>query len=1230
MGSSLVLGSLEQGNLHFALLGPPQVYHNGQLLAFPSRKALALLIYLAVEGGTHSRKTLSELFWPESDAAHARATLRATVLELRDVLDGDTSPEYRHVLHRVPHLLIDRDTLGLDLTSGVSLDLQTLQAAWVVARDSSRAAATLPEEVRRAQRAQLHEASILSREEFLAGFSLHNAPGFDDWARFQREYWHLRMQLVFDRLSQWYEEAGETEQAIATIIRWLSISMLNEDASQRLMRLHFATGNRVAALQAYEALRVILDSEVHAEPTPETMALAERIRATAPPRLEKQRTSWAFPLSLTLLNTPLVGRAREYGTLLERYFTARSGQTQVVLLEGEAGIGKTRLATEFVGWAAAQGADVLRGQAFESSGRLSYQPFIEALRPRIDQENAPDDLLHDVWLTELARLLPELRERYPDLSSLVADASVARNHLFEAVARLLDALAARTPLVLFLDDLHWADTATLDLLHYLARRFAERATPVLLLLSLRTEALQTTPRLAEWRANLGRIVSLTRLPLGPLSAQDTLRLLHALAGGNGNKGAKRTEVFGPGEEPLAVSLDRVGQRLFAETGGQPFYLIETLKLLLERSLFTPSPGGDGASSGDFAAAIVKELSVPRLFPPSVRELISLQLDRLSPAAFAFLVAASVLEQDATFERLCEVSDLSEKEGLVALDEVLRSRLMREPKQQNGQPGNEAFTFTHDMIREVVYVEAGETRTRIFHRRALQTLQDASVPPAKLAYHARSAGVLEPAFRLSVMAGDEALSVFALHDAIDHYEQAWRLLAEQPSGHTMQGGLAASELHHLFVSLARTCELTRVWEQARPMYGAMLAQVLRVVAQVDNTIALEKTQWYLAMIDTYLADLAAAMTHAERALASARNLGQPDLIVQSLTALAYVKMQMGAWEENEKLVAEANELYVAKRDRAMEADSLSLLANTHIHLGRPQAGIIQARSALTISQDIENVWGQVNAIYELTSGLLDIGAYTEALEIALQAVMRARAFGTRSQWANSRLLRSLTQLGGVYREMQAFHAAREVDLEALKLNEAMGSQPYTTLVTTVLCADYSLTGEWVDAHRYARQASTGEGYNALSYAGIPQWCVTEALLHGKDVAQAREHLGRLGTRTGDGRRDRIQYLQAYARLALWEGHLEQALSSLEEARVLAEEIGLPGELWHVQAALGDLYESQGEQMPAGHAFAQAATVVQELAGQIEDEALQTSFLAAPQVRRVLEQGADGIGLSPHGR
>ena len=1211
-----MLRVLERGTLHFALLGPPQVYQDGQLLVFPSHKALALLLYLAVEQGSHSRKMLSELFWPESDAAHARSALRTTVVELRDVLAEEASPAQRTGMHRIPHLLIDRDSLSLDVTSQVSLDLQTLQAAWVLARDTTRGTVQLPEEQRRAQLAQLQEATMLARGEFLDGFSLHNVQGFDDWVRFQREYWHLRMHLVFDRLSSLYEDVGEFDQAIAVIIRWLALTFLNEEASQRLMRLHFAAGNRVAALQAYEVLRALLASEIHAEPTPITMALAERIRATSPAHYTlQQATRRASPLQ-SLLAAPFVGRTREYGLLLEQYYLARQGQIQVVLVEGEAGIGKTRLATEFLDWAIAQGADVLRGQAFESNRRLAYQPFIEALRPRIDQENAPEDLLHDVWLAELARLLPELHERYPDLTRVVDDASVARNHLFEAVARLLTVLAARTPLILFLDDIHFADTATLDLLHYLARRFTERATPILLLLCVRTQARQTTSGLAEWRANLGRIVPLTRLQLGPLSAQDTVHLLDILVRRN-----QEGEAKGPRTPNLAMYeqidvLERVGQQLFAETRGQPFYLIEMLKLLLVHSIFPPSSseGKESTRTGDVATAMIKELSMARLFPPSVRELISIQLDRLRPSAFAFLVAGAVLEQDATFERLCSVADLSEHEGLIALDEVLRSLLVQEPKLSSGLEGSDVYTFTNPMIRDVISVEAGETRNRIFHRRALYLLQDTSTPVAKLAYHALSAGMLDPAFRLSVAAGDEARAVFALHVAIEHYEQAWHLLATQQMSSLAQAKITLSDVYHLYVALGHAYELTRTWEQGRPLYVAMLNYLLQMTAQ-DETSRVAKTPWYQAMLDLSMADQKTAIPYGERALAVARSSGQTERIAQSLNVLTSVMMQTGAWEVYEQHATEMLTYYATLQDRVMEADTLCMLAHAHLHRGRLHLGITQARTALIISREIRNTWGQVNALYDLTSGLLDSGAYTEALESSLQAVASARTLDRSSARANTLLLRALIQLGGVYRAMQAGPAARKVDLEALMLNETLASSSYTAVVTSVLCADYALVEEWADAQRYARQATMVAGEYGLVYVEIPHWYVTEALLHGGDTVRAQEHLARLNALIGDGRRDRVQYLWASAELAAWEGHPEQARSHLEQARVLAEEIGLPDERWHIELALGDLNLSQADQ-----AYAQAVSVVRDLAERIEDEVLRTSFLTSPRVQRVLEHTA----------
>ncbi len=154
---------------------------------------------------------------------------------------------------------------------------------------------------------------------------------------------------------------------------------------------------------------------------------------------------------------PLVGRAAAFRQLVENFQQARGGQAQAVLVVGEAGIGKTRLAAEFLAWANAQGAEVMRGHVLEMGGRLPYQPLVEALRPRLEAENAPEDLLEDLWLAELARLLPELRVRYPDLPAPTEDELSAKGRLFEAVARLFDALARRAPLVLLLEDLQWVD-----------------------------------------------------------------------------------------------------------------------------------------------------------------------------------------------------------------------------------------------------------------------------------------------------------------------------------------------------------------------------------------------------------------------------------------------------------------------------------------------------------------------------------------------------------------------------------------------------------------------------------------------------------------------------------------------------------------------------------------------------------------------------------------------------
>jgi DNA-binding SARP family transcriptional activator len=412
--------------LHLKLLGAPEVSYGEQPVKLPTRKALALLIYLVVEQGFHSREKLVALFWPESPASLGFAALRNTLARLRAAL------------RPAEPLLLDHDgLLAFDFATRATLDLQLVEAA---------VQASLADQP---DIAALQAATSAYRADFLEAFSLADAPAFDDWASVQRERWHHQIGVVFEALSRQHEQRRDFEPALATTIRWVTHDRLNEAAYRRLTQVHALRGDHIAALRVYAACQAAFQAEFGMPPSSEMTALAQRIR-----RIHAQGgrmgatlaapVSSGIPQPRSLSDPPFVGRTMEHTQLTSAYRAVQQGQTTIVVLQGNAGIGKTRLATEFLHWLIVQGADVLVGRAFEAVGRVSYQPIVEALRQRLEQENAPDDLLSDVWLAELSRLLPELHDRYPDLPAPSADATLARARLPEAVARLGQALAARS------------------------------------------------------------------------------------------------------------------------------------------------------------------------------------------------------------------------------------------------------------------------------------------------------------------------------------------------------------------------------------------------------------------------------------------------------------------------------------------------------------------------------------------------------------------------------------------------------------------------------------------------------------------------------------------------------------------------------------------------------------------------------------------------------------------
>jgi DNA-binding SARP family transcriptional activator len=471
------------------------------------------------------------LLWPESSQSSAAATLRTTLSRLRKALGpaGDV-------------LITEAGNVGFDSNPLIDLDLDWLRTA---ARED-----TPPGELR----------SILTvdRGEFLDGFSLPDAPAFDDWVSTQRGACLRQLEMVYDRLSQHLLSIHDSAAAVETAARWVIRAPLSEQAYRRLMAAHALNGQRPAALLTYHQLQDTLKRELGLQPGRETVLLASSIdqgrigveRLDSSPKIGRvSSTDRQRRLSL-----PLVGRSAEHSRLVESFHQIGGEKAQAVVIIGAAGVGKTRLVNSFRDWALLDSpeTEIWQGKAFETGGRLAFQPVVEALRIRLDQVNAPEDLLEDVWLAELSQLMPELRARYPDLPlPLTGNANFVRARLFESIATLGNALAARHPSVLILDDMQWADADTLDLIHYLARRWAEMKAPILLLLTVRQEAYAADTSLREWLARLERDTSLTRLLLDNLSGAAVEELVKSLAGDGGNETATSPSLPGCGPR-LAV------------------------------------------------------------------------------------------------------------------------------------------------------------------------------------------------------------------------------------------------------------------------------------------------------------------------------------------------------------------------------------------------------------------------------------------------------------------------------------------------------------------------------------------------------------------------------------------------------------------------------------------------------------------------------------------------------
>ena len=482
--------------VHVMLLGPPRVERDGVAVAFDTRKALALLAVLALADRPRPRDVLAELLWPEHDSEHARGALRRTLSALRSGVGPDV-------------VEATRDRVSLVRAPGLTVDVDVFRSA-AAAGDPGAAAAAF-------------------RGEFLEGFGLRDAPGFEDWQRSEADGLARELAAVLARL---VEASGD----VAVAQRWLELDPLHEPAHRALIRLYAERGDRAAALAQYRECVRTLSRELGVPPLAETTRLYEAISEGT---LETPATDGpgAPAPAAPPPRAPLVGRDREWAALLGAY-DGIAGDGGAVLLEGEAGIGKTRLAEELVAYVREQGAAVLAGRAYEEEAALAYGPVVEALRRRLRDDDSWVAGVGDRALCEAARLLPDLSAAPPP----PLDGPAAQARFLDGVWETLAAAAAGpVPGLLVIDDVQWADEATFGLLTYGLRRLGGRRLLVLL----------------TSRAPLRRAPA-TVIGLDRLGEDEVGELL-------------RATVPDPAPE--------LARRLYEETEGLPFLLVEYLNSL---------------------------------------------------------------------------------------------------------------------------------------------------------------------------------------------------------------------------------------------------------------------------------------------------------------------------------------------------------------------------------------------------------------------------------------------------------------------------------------------------------------------------------------------------------------------------------------------------------------------------------------------------------------------------
>ena len=880
----------------------------------------------------------------------------------------------------------------------------------------------------------------------------------------------------------------------------------------------------------------------------------------------------------------LVGRDSEIEQLLHHLDSASNGKGTTVFICGEAGVGKTRLVNEFLNRARKMGAEVLCGWCL-SEAAIPYFPFTEAFNTYMSTTSDPKA---KSAMTKQLGIIGWLKgtglTKESKTQELLSTPEIERDRTFEAVARVLLQLSAQKPLVLFLDDLHWADHLSLALIHYLSRKC--RNSRLLIIGTYRPE--ETVPSeerrlhpLEETVFSMNREDLLTKMELNRLKRDDLSELVRSI---------------------FHASVDEVfAEKLYKETEGNPLFALETLNLVVDEGFLSKK-------EGQWILTVPTERME---IPSKIQEVITRRIMKLGREERRLLELAAVSGfsfDPAILSRTLAFDIADVLQTLVEIEK--RHRLIRSE--------DSTFEFTHHKIREVICDNLPGELRRVYHLKTANCLEQVLAEKtsdgylADIAHHYVEGGAPQKAFGYLVKLGEMSVNAHASAQAVEYLDKALEIAQKTPVFATNEN-LAKIHEHRGTAWLQQD-------EKAKARNDFTL--MLQSAAAISNKSMIAESHYLLGIAyEAYFGEIDETMRHLTTAVEMARKTGNIHLEARSLGAIGEALM-WGTNPDNMNegcvRLEESSKLAKEIGDKVTEASILGTLGMYYSWRGEFDRAKENLNNSLALDEEVGSIPGIVFGLFCLCMVLGGNGEYNDAISTGQRCLQLARDSG---RWSAASMV--LNTLGWIYHDLSNIELALRYNNEAIENAKAHGKSRASGAVPMSLFnlgMDYLYKNDYENAEKYFKEVINQYQQHRLGW-----WRIETRMFVGRgeislakgDYAQALKSAedSLVISKKADAKKYIAKGLKLKAEIFSKMGNAEEAIELMQNALLLAQELGNPPLLWQTHHSLGTLLEKHENQQKANKHYAEAIALIEETASKLKDASLKSVLLKAPHTKTI---------------